>query len=190
MSIFFRWGREQPYAIPTMFIFGLSADVLLEYLVAALTLSAPFARLSLPIKGSLDKKHGRLTRGQMLLAFFAVFILTFAVFTLRLYWPQVADKRDTVIHGAWLFVAMVCGMFSQVMVGNHQKGKGLFDVSGEQLFLPLLFSVTAFYSVWKMTDSLTTQRDVIFPFYTAFLNGYFWKTMGAPKAVAAARDED
>jgi hypothetical protein len=179
-----RWG----YACRIMpLLFGLSATELLEVLSALLTILGPLARLTPAKSGANSGPRLSLTSGQRVLALFGLVVFFFGVVTSWIYRQSIKDNREAVMYGGWLFLTMVFGMFAQVLVANHQNGKELFDVEAQQLLLPLLFSVVVFYSIWTLTfaapqGSASSGKPTMFPFYTAFLNGYFWRNvMGAAK---------
>lgn len=130
------------------------------------------ARLS----GSIEPP--RRTAGGVLAAF-GVLTICFAAFALWHYWPKVKVLGDLLFLAGGLLLTMVGGMFVQVLTSNIGEGKSLLDVSASRLLYPLLFSPIVFYPIWLVGYKEATG---IFPFYAAFLNGYFWQSV-----VAAAK---
>jgi hypothetical protein len=173
-------------------LFGLSATELLELLSAILTILGPLARLTPTTPSARSGRRLSLTSGQRILALFGLVVFSLGIVTSWMYRQSIKNNSEAVMYGGWLFITMVFGMFAQVLVANHQNGKNLFDVEAQQLVLPLLFSVVVFYSIWTLTfaapqGTAPSGRPTMFPFYTAFLNGYFWRNvMGAAKPPVGA----
>lgn len=110
---------------------------------------------------------------------FALFILIFAGVTVAFYWEQLRSRGEDILFFGWLLLAMVAGMFAQVMAENYRSRKRLFDIPRDRLLYPLLFSVIVFYPVWALASSSEPNFFVV---QAAFLNGYFWESI-----VSAAR---
>jgi hypothetical protein len=105
---------------------------------------------------------------------FAVVVVVFGIITAWRYWERIKQNDELLIYGGWLFIAMVFGMFVQVIASNYRAGKPLFHVSAAQLIFPILFSLIVFYAVWV---TASTAPPGLFSFYAAFLNGYFWESV-------------
>jgi hypothetical protein len=95
-----------------------------------------------------------------------------ALITVR-YWDLVRQNEDLLYLGFGLFLAMVAGMFAQVLSSNRRSGNSLFSVSDSQLVFPLLFSIVVFYPTWIVVASAPHS---FFSVYAAFVNGYFWES--------------
>ena len=120
--------------------------------------------------------------GIVVLLMFALVIIIFGRFSLYYYWPLISANAETLMFAVWLFLTMVGGMFVQVVTANSRGGRPLFDISASQLVFPLLFAFIVYYPIWALAAS--SQRN-LFPFYAAFLNGYFWESVvSAAKAPA------
>jgi hypothetical protein len=127
-------------------------------------------------------RRARLPAGITVLLSFALIIIIFGGFSLYYYWSLIAANGETLIFALWLFFAMVAGMFVQVLAANFRAGRPLFDISASQLVFPLLFALIVYYPIWALAAS--SPRN-LFPFYAAFLNGYFWESVvSAAKAPA------
>lgn len=108
------------------------------------------------------------------LATFAVVVVIFALLVLWRYWPQIAVLGDTLFLAFGLLLAMIAGMFVQVLSANFNDGRPLLAVSPSHLLYPLLFSPIVFYPIWLVGYKQGAQ---VFSFYAAFLNGYFWQSV-------------
>jgi hypothetical protein len=69
---------------------------------------------------------------------------------------------------------MAAGMFVQVLTTNYRHERPLLEVTPAQLVFPLLFSPIVFYPIWLVGGD---RGPGAFPFYAAFLNGYFWQSV-------------
>lgn len=116
----------------------------------------------------------RIPPGLKVLSIFAIFVSAFGVMTLWRYWSTVQENQDLLFFAFWLFLTMVFGMFVQVFASNYRSGKPLFDVTVSRLTFPLLFSLIVYYPIWAIAAS---APGGLFPFYAAFLNGYFWESV-------------
>jgi len=85
----------------------------------------------------------RLSSGQFVLLSFAILVVAFGALTAWQYRDQWPADRDTTYFIAWLFLAMVGGMFVQVLSSNYRLGNPLFDVDASRLIYPLLFSASS-----------------------------------------------
>lgn len=128
----------------------------------------------------------QLSPGQTVLLTFAVIVVTFGVFTIWRYWHVLRVYEGTLHYVAWLFIAMIAGMFVQVVSANYRRGGGLFDVTVTDLVYPLLFALVVFYPVWAIAASAPRN---LFSFYAAFLNGFFWETVVASAKLPATADQ-
>lgn len=122
-----------------------------------------------------EKKRG----GKSILIVFAAILLIFGVVNAVFYWNQIRTKEDLALLVLGLILAMVSGMFVQVLAANYRSGNPLFAVGAAELIFPLLFSLIVFYPIWALA---TNGTHSLFSYYTAFLNGYFWQNV-----VSAAR---
>lgn len=109
----------------------------------------------------------------MLLPFAGV-VLVFGAATVWRHWDELTTSQDTLYYVGWLFIAMVAGMFVQVLSATYRAGRPLFDVTASQLTYALLFALVVFYPVWAIGAS---APHTLFSFYAAFLNGFFWETV-------------
>jgi hypothetical protein len=116
----------------------------------------------------------RLSPGVAVLFAFAVIIIVFGGFSLFYYWPLISSNGESLMFALWLFLAMIAGMFVQVLAANYRAGRALFDVSASQLIFPLLFALIVYYPIWALAAS---SPHNLFSFYAAFLNGYFWESV-------------
>jgi hypothetical protein len=112
--------------------------------------------------------------GKPVLIGFLVIVLALMAATLYYYWGQIPINRSMIFLGVWLFVAMVAGMFVQVIAGNHADNNPLFDVTIDRIVWPLLFCIIVFYPIWVVGSSAESKA---FALYSAFLNGFFWETV-------------
>jgi hypothetical protein len=48
----------------------------------------------------------------------------------------------------------------------------MFEINAPDLLVPVFFSLIVYYSIWSVAASAPRG---LFPFYAAFLNGYFWR---------------
>lgn len=115
-----------------------------------------------------------MSTSRKVLVYFAVVVGIFAILTLRRYWLALRENEDIIYFAVWLFIAMVAGMFVQVLSSNYRSGKPLFEVKPDQLIFPLLYALVVFYPIWAIGASAPKS---LFSFYAAFLNGYFWETV-------------
>jgi hypothetical protein len=118
----------------------------------------------------------------LILSVFALVVLAFGLLTAFLNWEKVIAEKDSLFFGAWLFLAMVGGMFAQVLWTNTKEGSDFSNVSASQLLFPLLFSIMVFYPIWAVGTSASNN---FFAIYAAFVNGYFWKTVVANTKIPA-----
>lgn len=107
---------------------------------------------------------------------FAALLLLFAAIAVWRYWERVTALGDTLFLAIGLLLTMAGGMFVQVLSSNYTHDRPLFQVTPSQLLYPLLFSPIVFYPIWLIGDEQGAQ---LFPFYAAFLNGYFWQSVVA-----------
>jgi len=114
----------------------------------------------------------RFSPGQRVLLCFAAILLVALVPTLVRYWPAITANSDLILFALWLFFTMIAGMFVQVIVDNYQAGHPMFEISAPDLLVPIFFSLIVYYSIWSVAASAPRG---LFPFYAAFLNGYFWR---------------
>lgn len=105
---------------------------------------------------------------------FVIVALLYLILTIALNWDNIVITRNTILLYVGLFLMMCGGMFVSVIRKNYKDDKELFDVRDSDLIYPLLFSVFVFYPLLIMVD---TEQNSKLLFYTAFLNGYFWKTI-------------
>ena len=126
---------------------------------------------------SLEQLRDRQLRaGRRVLLGFAGIVVVLGAVTVAVNFEVFTANPARTLFYAWLLLAMVGGMFVQVVVANHRGGRQLFAVTREQLLFPLLFSVIVFYPIWSVAGS---AGDGYFAIYAAFLNGYFWETVVA-----------
>ncbi|MCT3897357.1 hypothetical protein HZQ13_04520 [Elizabethkingia anophelis] len=121
----------------------------------------------------LNKKIGG---KPLVLKFFAIVIVCYIVILIFLKWDIIKISKDNILLYSGLFLMMCFGMFVSVIRRNYKKGKNLFDVKDSDLIYPTLFSVLVFYPLLVLVDTESNLQLVI---YTAFLNGFFWKTFVA-----------
>ncbi len=112
-------------------------------------------------------------KGFVVLAVFAVIVVLFGVCTAVYFWDYIRNNVDKAFFVAWLFLAMVFGMFVQVLNELRRAKQPLSAVKASDLLFPLLFSIVIFYAVWGTVGSASHN---FFAFYAAFLNGFFWQT--------------
>ena len=105
---------------------------------------------------------------------FVIIALVYLLLTVFLNWENIVITKNTILLYVGLFLMMCGGMFVSVIRKNYKDDKELFDVKDSDLIYPLLFSVFVFYPLLIMVD---TDQNSKLLFYTAFLNGYFWKTI-------------
>ncbi len=98
----------------------------------------------------------------------------YGIYLLVAYWNEIESNRDLWTFAVGLVLVMVAGMFVQVMIANRKAGKEFFDVTTDQLVLPLLFSVIIFNSIWAGVADAPRNFSAI---YSAFLSGYFWEAI-------------
>lgn len=148
-----------------------------------------FPKLTIPKRS----KSSTLSSGAKFLIWFLLVVLAFGCYSAYRYWPQISRDTDLYMLALGLLLTMAAGMFVQVLGTNHRAGRPLFDVTASQLIFPLLFALIVFYPIWVLTSSSATGG--LFPFYAAFLNGYFWESVVSTAkspgstAVAAAANE-
>jgi hypothetical protein len=140
-----------------------------------LSIVAGLLTIIAPLIQFITRSSQRLPPGTKVLLVFATIVGLFGLIVLRTYWPQIMDpnNRDNVLFAVGLVLAMIAGMFVQVIASNYKAGKPLFDVTASQLIFPTLFSIIVFYSVWVTADATKT----LFSIHAAFLNGYFWESV-------------
>jgi hypothetical protein len=112
--------------------------------------------------------------GTPYLVAFALVAIAFGIFTVIYYWRQISAKADDVIFVVGLCLAMIGGMFVQVLAANRRAKRPLLSVSRDDLLFPLLFSVIVFYPIWTITAGGPKGFLAI---HAAFLNGYFWESV-------------
>ena len=66
-----------------------------------------------------------------------------------------------------VIVAMIGGMFAQVLAANYRARRRLFEVSRDRLLYPLLFSIVVFYPVWALGASSKVDPSVKTIFWPA-----------------------
>jgi len=110
----------------------------------------------------------------IVLKIFAILIATYLIIAIILNWDKVIMTKEKLLIYIGLFLIMCGGMFVSVISKNYTAQKSLFDVTDSDLLYPLLFSVFVFYPLLIMVD---TEQNSKLLFYTAFMNGYFWKTI-------------
>lgn len=144
-----------------------------EMAVAALTLVGAglslVGRRPLTEMGAIPSNSGR-----AYLFAFAAIVLAFGIFTLGYYRELLVVHVEDVLFCVWLVLAMVAGMFVQVLAANYRARRELFSVSRDRLIFPLLFSVVVFYPIWVLAASAPHSFFVV---HAAFLNGYFWESI-------------
>ena len=118
----------------------------------------------------------------VLIVFCAIAALFLGFLTYR-FWDEIVKLEVSIYFAFGLFLMMVAGMFVNVIKSNYGNGKPLFEVTAAQLIFPVLFAPMVFYPIWIVA---TSGKDLIFPLYAAFLNGYFWESVvssvkGPPK---------
>jgi hypothetical protein len=133
---------------------------------------------STPATGNPKRKPTG-SSGAAVLVAFSVVIVLYGLMVIALNWHHISQNHNSVLFDVGLFLAMVAGMFVQVIAANHREGKPLFDATASDLIYPLLFSVIVFYPIWALT---TPTSHNFFSIHAAFLNGYFWESV-----VASAR---
>lgn len=111
--------------------------------------------------------------GTPYLLIYAAVVLLFGVFSV-FYYRLLVARIDDVLFGGWLLLAMIGGMFAQVIAANYRARRRLFEVSRDRLLYPLLFSIVVFYPVWALGAASTHS---FFAIHAAFLNGYFWENI-------------
>jgi len=114
--------------------------------------------------------------GPRVLFLFAIFVGILGAVTVVSKWNYLLTHRGEVLYFVWLVTAMVFGMFAQVLELNIREGRSWHRLTATELLLPTLFSIVVFYPIWSSTAS---GPHTFFSFYSAFLNGYFWKTIAA-----------
>jgi hypothetical protein len=124
------------------------------------------------IEGNLS--HRGTKSKPRVLKIFILIALLYLLITTIVYWDNIVITKQTLLTYIGLFLMMCGGMFVSVIRRNYKSGKELFDVRDSDLIYPLLFSVFVFYPILIMVDSEQNSKLL---FYTAFLNGYFWKTI-------------
>ena len=158
----------------------LSSIAMLITVVSALLRAFPVLRLPGPLRAA-----ARLPSGAKFLLGFLFVVLAFGCYSAYKYWPQLTKDQDTFMFAAGLLLTMATGMIVQVLASNYRAGRALFDVTAAQLVFPMLFALIVFYPIWALAASAPRG---LFPFYAAFLNGYFWEsvvsTAKAPTAPA------
>ena len=120
--------------------------------------------------------------GAPYLIIFALVAIAFGIFTIIYYRGRIIAEADDVIFVVGLCLAMIGGMFVQVLAANRRAGRPLLSVSRDDLLFPLLFSIIVFYPIWTITAGGPKGFLAI---HAAFLNGYFWESV-----VSAAKREN
>jgi hypothetical protein len=132
------------------------------------------------LKGFEPESRG----GRLVLTVFIVVLLLFGAVNVIFYWNQIRTMGNVVLWALGLLVAMVGGMFVQVLSANYRSGNPLFSVGAAELIFPLLFSPIVFYPVWALASNGTQN---LFSYYAAFLNGYFWQAVVSAARVPARK---
>jgi hypothetical protein len=114
------------------------------------------------------------TSGAPYLIAFALIAIIFGLFTAIFFRLALFAHPEDVIFAIWLVIAMIGGMFAQVIAANYRARSELFSVSRDRLLYPLLFSVIVFYPIWALAAS---SAHGFFAIHAAFLNGYFWESI-------------
>jgi hypothetical protein len=136
------------------------------------------ARLTWSADSSEPKDETLQRRGSRLIVGYAVILVIFGAITVIHYWDMIKQQQDTAFSGVGLVLAMVGGMFVQVLTANYKAGDPLFHVTTSQLVYPLLFSPIVFYPVWMLHAGASNQgSNHVFAFYAAFLDGFFWESI-------------
>src|ERR1051325_1223097 len=65
----------------------------------------------------------------IILSIFAAIFLGVAAFTIIHYWDDLIKQTDNILFAVWLAIAMIAGMFVQVLTENYRRGKPLFAVT-------------------------------------------------------------
>lgn len=113
--------------------------------------------------------------GKVLLGF-GLIVIYFAGSAIIHYWKYISVSVDQFYLGSGLFLAMIAGMFVQVITANYKAATGgLLAVTPAQLIYPVLFSPIVYYAIWSVASVPGTAR--LFSLYAAFLNGYFWQSV-------------
>ena len=113
-------------------------------------------------------------RGRRFLLVFVILLGLLSAYTLYQFTPTISAEKLFLF--IWLFVFMLLGMIVRVITANHRIGKPLFDVAIDDIVYPVLFSVIVFYPIWVMVEK---EANIPFSIYSAFLNGYFWRSIVA-----------
>jgi drug/metabolite transporter (DMT)-like permease len=116
----------------------------------------------------------RMSPGLRVLVGFAFVLICFGALAVLKYWDRILASSDDFMFAGGLFLMMVAGMFVQALAANYRAGRPLFDITATQLIFPLLFAVVVFFPIWTLAAN--SPRN-LFPFYAAFLNGYFWESV-------------
>lgn len=127
-----------------------------------------------PVREERVLTNESVRRGKRFLLVFVILLGLLSAYTLYQFAPTISIEE--LLLFIWLFVFMILGMIVRVITANHRSGKPLFDVSIDDVVYPILFSVIVFYPVWVMADK---GANVSFAIYSAFLNGYFWRSIVA-----------
>jgi hypothetical protein len=176
-------GRLFSYVVSATTMSRMDFIAVFAAVITLLGALLAFKKPNLPVV----RAAGPEPKGFPYLAGLACVIIVFGVFNLWYFWNTLRDQAENAIFIVWLILAMMAGMFVKVVATNYQAGRPLFDVSGDQLVYPLLFSVMVFYPVWAVAASAPKGFFVI---HSAFLNGYFWESIvsaAKPPAGANAR---
>jgi len=132
-----------------------------------------FALRKRPAKG--DRSRVPPSAATRLLVVFSIFVTVLGIATAATNWDYILSHQADVFYFVWLVTVMVFGMFAQVLDENIREGRSWHQLTATELLLPTLFSIVVFYPIWNSVAS----RHGYFSFYSAFLNGYFWKTIVA-----------
>jgi hypothetical protein len=140
---------------------------------------------AMPVADAAEKP--RLKSVTLVLCAFAVIVIAYGAATAYLNWDKLVAEKESLFFGAWLFLAMVGGMFAQVLQSATKEGSDFSNISASQLLFPLLFSIMVFYPIWAVGTSASNN---FFAIYAAFVNGFFWKTVVANTRIPAPGTND
>ena len=145
----------------------------LELAVAVLTLIGVLLPFTLR-KETTEFAAAPTPTGTPYLLAFAAVVVVFGILSGFYYREFFRSHFVDAMFVIWLGIAMIAGMFAQVLASNYRAGHGLFDISRDRLLFPLLFSIIVFYPIWAVAASAPKGFFVI---HAAFLNGYFWESI-------------
>jgi hypothetical protein len=146
---------------------------MIEVVVAVLTLIGAGLSFVSP-RPSTELGAAPAKQGAPYLVAFAAAVVVFGAFNLFYYRGALSGRADDVLFAVWLVLAMIAGMFVQVVAANYRARRALFSISRDRLVFPLLFSIVVFYPVWALAAS---SPNSFFAVHAAFLNGYFWESI-------------